>query len=220
MVELHFKIFRFDPRRTRGPISSITRSRRSPRSDDCLNRIKWEQDGTPAIECPAPTESAVRTDEDQRHLPPGLPGHRQDYQCPEVVLEPPRLAFSRTWWWISILSWKASKFRPYLIASAPGKGEDSDPGRGKRCRKRSAGPCLLHRFLPGELDREKYSPAALVCFPIHLRIGIMSPESSDRSTIPMEPGAASTTSNVPALPWGDPVTNHQPDETGDRKRLR
>jgi succinate dehydrogenase / fumarate reductase iron-sulfur subunit len=47
-MELQFKIFRFDPEKDREPYYTSYRVEADPseRILDCLNRIKWEQDGT------------------------------------------------------------------------------------------------------------------------------------------------------------------------------
>jgi len=47
-MEMRFKIFRFDPARDREPSYKTYTVSAEPeeRILDCLNRIKWEQDGT------------------------------------------------------------------------------------------------------------------------------------------------------------------------------
>ncbi len=91
MLELHFKTFRFDPQMDKGPYFKHYTVKAEPeeRILDCLNRIKWEQDGTLSYRmscghgvcgsdgmkingtCQLACQALVR-----------------DFQCPEVVLEP------------------------------------------------------------------------------------------------------------------------------------
>jgi succinate dehydrogenase / fumarate reductase iron-sulfur subunit len=90
-MEIHFKIFRFDPQVDPGPYFKHYTVAAEPeeRLLDCLNRIKWEQDGTLSYRMSC------------GHGVCGSDGMKingtcrlscqtlvKDYQCPEVVLEP------------------------------------------------------------------------------------------------------------------------------------
>jgi succinate dehydrogenase / fumarate reductase iron-sulfur subunit len=90
-MDLHFKIFRFDPQTDPGPYFKHYTVAAEPeeRILDCLNKIKWEQDGTLSYRMSC------------GHGVCGSDGMKingtcrlacqtlvKDYQCPEVVLEP------------------------------------------------------------------------------------------------------------------------------------
>jgi succinate dehydrogenase / fumarate reductase, iron-sulfur subunit len=90
-MDLHFKIFRFDPQSDPGPYFKhyLVTAEPEERILDCLNRIKWEQDGTLSYRMSC------------GHGVCGSDGMKingtcrlacqtlvKDYRCPEVVLEP------------------------------------------------------------------------------------------------------------------------------------
>ena len=75
MIEIKFKIFRFDPEVDREPYYKKYTVKAEPRERllDCLNRIKWEQDGT--FKLPhvlRPRGVRFRWDEDQRTMRSGV----------------------------------------------------------------------------------------------------------------------------------------------------
>lgn len=91
MVELHFKIFRFDSRVDKGSYFQHYTVKAEPeeRILDCLNRIKWEQDGTLSyrMSCGHGVcgSDGMKVNGTCRLACQALV---RDYQCPEVVLEP------------------------------------------------------------------------------------------------------------------------------------
>jgi succinate dehydrogenase / fumarate reductase, iron-sulfur subunit len=90
-MEIHFKIFRFDPQVDRGPYFKHYTVSAEPeeRILDCLNRIKWEQDGTLSyrMSCGHGVcgSDGMKINGTCRLACQALV---KDYQCPEVVLEP------------------------------------------------------------------------------------------------------------------------------------
>jgi succinate dehydrogenase / fumarate reductase, iron-sulfur subunit len=90
-MDLHFKIFRFDPQIDRGPYFKHYTVSAEPeeRILDCLNRIKWEQDGTLSyrMSCGHGVcgSDGLRINGTCRLACQALV---KDYQCPEIVLEP------------------------------------------------------------------------------------------------------------------------------------
>jgi succinate dehydrogenase / fumarate reductase iron-sulfur subunit len=171
MAELHFKIFRFDPQADPGPYFKHYQVKAEPeeRILDCLNRIKWEQDGTLSYRMSC------------AHGVCGSDGMRingtcrlacqaivKDYRCPEVVLEP--LSGFRV---LKDLVVDIDPFlegiknlRPYLIASAPPEKERIQTPE-ERKKAAEALRCILcaccTASCPVNWIREKYiGPAALV----------------------------------------------------------
>jgi succinate dehydrogenase / fumarate reductase iron-sulfur subunit len=90
-MDLHFKIFRFDPQVDGGPYFKHYTVSAEPeeRILDCLNRIKWEQDGTLSyrMSCGHGVcgSDGMKINGTCRLACQALV---KDYQCPEVVLEP------------------------------------------------------------------------------------------------------------------------------------
>ncbi len=91
-MELKFKIFRFDPQMDKGPYFKHYTVRAEPeeRILDCLNRIKWEQDGTLSyrMSCGHGVcgSDGMKISGTCRLACQALV---KDYQClPEVVVEP------------------------------------------------------------------------------------------------------------------------------------
>lgn len=90
-MKLHFKVFRFDPEKDKGPYFKHYTVAAEPeeRILDCLNRIRWEQDGTLSyrMSCGHGVcgSDGMRINGTCRLACQALV---RDYQCPEVVLEP------------------------------------------------------------------------------------------------------------------------------------
>jgi succinate dehydrogenase / fumarate reductase iron-sulfur subunit len=172
MLELHFKVFRFDPQADKGPYFKHYQVKAEPQERilDCLNRIKWEQDGTLSYRmscghgvcgsdgmkingtCRLACQALVR-----------------DYRCPEVVLEP-------------LPAFKVLKdlvvdidpflegiklLRPHLISGAPPPEKERRQSPEDRKRLDEVIRCILCACCTGSCPvnwvNEKYlGPAALV----------------------------------------------------------
>ncbi|HSR11743.1 MAG TPA: succinate dehydrogenase iron-sulfur subunit [Thermodesulfobacteriota bacterium] len=91
MPELRFKIFRYDPKADKGPYYKHYKVQADPdeRILDCLNRIKWEQDGTLSyrMSCGHGVcgSDGMKINGTCRLACQALV---KDYQCPEIVIEP------------------------------------------------------------------------------------------------------------------------------------
>jgi len=90
-MKLKFKIFRYDPEKDRGPYFKHYTVEAEPeeRILDCLNRIKWEQDGTLSFRMSC-GHGVCGSDGMRINGTCGLACQKlvKDYQCPEIVLEP------------------------------------------------------------------------------------------------------------------------------------
>jgi hypothetical protein len=204
MIELHFKVFRFDPQADAGPYFKHYQVKAEPgeRILDCLNRIKWEQDGTLSYRMSC-AHGVCGSDGMKINGTCRLACQAivKDYQCPEVVLEPlPGFKVLKDLVVDIDPSWKASKFRPYLTP-APEKERIQTPEEGKDGGSDPVSSAPAARLPPGELDSREIQARRpwYGLSDTYSNRGIMNSwKGSNRSTIPMEPGAASTTSNVPA----------------------
>jgi succinate dehydrogenase / fumarate reductase iron-sulfur subunit len=90
-MELKFKIFRYDPEVDKGPYFKHYTVSAEPeeRLLDCLNRIKWEQDGTLSYRMSC-GHGVCGSDGMKINGTCGLACQKlvKDYRCPQVVLEP------------------------------------------------------------------------------------------------------------------------------------
>lgn len=90
-MELNFKIYRYDPQVDKGPYWKHYKVEAEPeeRILDCLNRIKWEQDGTLSYRLSC-GHGVCGSDGMKINGTCGLACQKlvKDYQCPEIVLEP------------------------------------------------------------------------------------------------------------------------------------
>lgn len=90
-MEVKFKIYRYDPQVDRGPYYKHYKVQAEPedRILDCLNKIKWEQDGTLSYRMSC-GHGVCGSDGMRINGTCGLACQKlvKDYQCPEVVLEP------------------------------------------------------------------------------------------------------------------------------------
>ncbi|HWR89504.1 MAG TPA: succinate dehydrogenase iron-sulfur subunit [Dissulfurispiraceae bacterium] len=171
-MDMHFKIYRFDPAADKGPHYRHYTVRAEPeeRILDCLNRIKWEQDGTLAyrMSCGHGVcgSDGLRINGTCRLACQALV---RDYQCPEVVIEP--LPGFRV---LKDLIVDIDGFlegirliRPYLVASAepPEKERLQDPEDRKKID--AVIRCILCACCTGAcpvrwIDEAYVGPAALV----------------------------------------------------------
>ncbi len=170
-MDMKFKILRFDPQKDREPYFKSYSIQAEPweRLLDCLNRIKWEQDGTLAYRMSC-AHGVCGSDAMRINGRCALACQKlvKDYQGSEVVLEPlPTFKvlkdlvvdldpfFERVEW-----------VRPYLVASNPPEKErkQSDEERG---RMGESIRCILCACCVGACpvsnENEKYlGPAPLV----------------------------------------------------------
>ncbi|MEJ2723042.1 MAG: succinate dehydrogenase iron-sulfur subunit [Deltaproteobacteria bacterium] len=90
-MEVHFKIFRYDPAVDPGPYYRHYKVEANPQDRilDCLNRIKWEQDGTLSYRMSC-GHGVCGSDGMRINGTCGLACQKiiKDYTCPEIVLEP------------------------------------------------------------------------------------------------------------------------------------
>jgi succinate dehydrogenase / fumarate reductase iron-sulfur subunit len=90
-MEVQFKIFRYDPAVDPGPYYRHYKVEADPQDRilDCLNRIKWEQDGTLGYRMSC-GHGVCGSDGMRINGTCGLACQKliKDYMCPEIVLEP------------------------------------------------------------------------------------------------------------------------------------
>lgn len=90
-MEVHFKIFRYDPAVDPGPYYRHYKLEATPQDRilDCLNRIKWEQDGTLSYRMSC-GHGVCGSDGMRINGTCGLACQKviRDFMCPEIVLEP------------------------------------------------------------------------------------------------------------------------------------
>jgi len=90
-MELKFKIYRYDPQVDQGPFYKHYEVHAEPeeRILDCLNKIKWEQDGTLSYRMSC-GHGVCGSDGMRINGTCGLACQKlvKDYQCPEIVIEP------------------------------------------------------------------------------------------------------------------------------------
>lgn len=171
-MELPFKIFRFDPDADSAPRYQTYRVDADPseRILDCLNRIKWEQDGTLSYRMSC-GHGVCGSDAMRINGRCALACQKlvKDYDGEEVVLEPlptfkvlKDLVVDMT----PFLE-KVSLIRPYLISSAsvPEKERRVDPTESRRVNE--AIRCILcaccTAACPVTAENERYlGPSALV----------------------------------------------------------
>jgi succinate dehydrogenase / fumarate reductase iron-sulfur subunit len=169
---MQFKIFRFDPEIDKGPYYKHYTVSAEPeeRILDCLNRIKWEQDGTLSYRMSC-GHGVCGSDGMRINGTCGLACQKlvKDYQCPEVVLEP--LPFFRV---LKDLVVDMDSFlegitalRPHLIPSSrpPEKEREQSPEETKKVE--SAIRCILCACCTASCPVMRYNkdylgPAALI----------------------------------------------------------
>jgi succinate dehydrogenase / fumarate reductase iron-sulfur subunit len=129
IMELTFKIYRFDPEVDKGPYYKYYTVEAEPQERllDCLNRIKWEQDGTLSYRMSC-GHGVCGSDGMKINGTCGLACQKlvKDYQCPQVVLEP--LPVFRV---LKDLVVDMDSFldginavRPFLVSSVQGSGKE------------------------------------------------------------------------------------------------
>ncbi len=136
-MDLHFKIFRFDPQVDKGPYFKHydVQAEGEERILDCLNRIKWEQDGTLSyrMSCGHGVcgSDGMRINGTCRLACQALV---KDYECPEVVLEPlPGFRVLKDLLVdIDLFLARVQDLRPYLTAGAGPEKERRQPPEEQR----------------------------------------------------------------------------------------
>jgi succinate dehydrogenase / fumarate reductase, iron-sulfur subunit len=127
-MELHFKIYRYDPQVDQGPYYKHYSVQAEPeeRILDCLNRIKWEQDGTLSYRMSC-AHGVCGSDGMRINGTCGLACQKlvKDYQCPEIVLEPLPVFKVLKDLVVDMNSFLdgINAVRPYLISSAKAQKE-------------------------------------------------------------------------------------------------
>lgn len=171
MIELKFKILRFDPEKDKEPYFSHFTVQAEPweRLLDCLNRIKWEQDGTLSYRMSC-AHGVCGSDAMKINGRCGLACQKlvKDYEDSEVVLEP-----LPTFPVLKDLIVDLTEFfarvdlvRPYLVASgSPEKERLQSPEERKKVDEVIR--CILCASCVGACpissqDPEFIGPAALV----------------------------------------------------------
>ena len=171
-MKIHFKIFRFDPAVDKGPYFKHYSVDAEPeeRLLDCLNRIKWEQDGTLSYRMSC-AHGVCGSDgmkiNGTCHL--ACQALVKDYQCPEVVLEPLPVFPVLKDLVVDIEPFleQIKLIRPYLLAtSEEPEGERLQPPEERKKLGESI-RCILcaccTSSCPVNWSNEKYmGPAALV----------------------------------------------------------
>ncbi len=179
MVELHFKIFRFDPQVDKGPYFKHYTVKAEPeeRILDCLNRIKWEQDGTLSyrMSCGHGVcgSDGMKVNGTCRLACQALV---RDYQCPEVVLEPLPVFKVLKDLVVDIDPFlKGIKLlRPHLISGAPAPEKERKQSPEERKKLDEVIRCILcaccTASCPVNWINEKYTRSGSpgMGFPVHL----------------------------------------------------
>jgi succinate dehydrogenase / fumarate reductase, iron-sulfur subunit len=171
-MELSFKIFRFDPEVDSAPRYQAYRVEAGPseRILDCLNRIKWEQDGTLSYRMSC-GHGVCGSDAMRINGRCALACQKlvKDYEGEEVVLEPlPTFkVFKDLVVDLTPFFEKVNLMRPYLISSTsvPEKERQVDPAESRRVNE--AIRCILcaccTAACPVTAENERYlGPAPLV----------------------------------------------------------
>lgn len=171
-MEMHFKIFRYDPAADPGPYFKHYRVKAEPeeRILDCLNRIKWEQDGTLSyrMSCGHGVcgSDGMKINGTCRLACQAL---ARDYQCPEVVLEPlpgfrvlKDLVVDMEPFLETIRS-----LRPHLLAGGPPPEKETPQSNEERKKLDGVIRCILCACCTASCpvnwrDRSYVGPAALV----------------------------------------------------------
>ncbi len=123
-MEMEFKIFRFDPERDREPGFRNYRVKAEPtdRILDCLNRIRWEQDGSLSFRMSC-GHGVCGSDAMRINGRCGLACQKlvRDYEGDEVILEPlPSFRVIKDLVVdMELFLRRVSMIRPYLISSTP-----------------------------------------------------------------------------------------------------
>jgi succinate dehydrogenase / fumarate reductase, iron-sulfur subunit len=127
-MEMRFKIFRFDPDKDEKPYyrNYVVQAEESERLLDCLNRIKWEQDGTLGFRMSC-AHGVCGSDAMKINGRCGLACQKlvKDYPDEEVLLEPlPTFKVLKDLIVdLTPFFQRVDEIRPYLIASNPPEKE-------------------------------------------------------------------------------------------------
>jgi succinate dehydrogenase / fumarate reductase, iron-sulfur subunit len=170
-MEMRFKIFRFDPDKDEQPYyrSYTVQAEQSERLLDCLNRIKWEQDGTLGFRMSC-AHGVCGSDAMKINGRCALACQKlvKDYQDEEVLLEPlPTFKVLKDLIVdLTPFFQRVEEIRPYLIASNPPEKERLQSPEDRK-KMGEAIRCILCACCVGACpvsnENEKYiGPAPLV----------------------------------------------------------
>jgi succinate dehydrogenase / fumarate reductase, iron-sulfur subunit len=171
-MELKFKILRFDPQVDKGPYFKHYTVKAEPeeRILDCLNRIKWEQDGTLSyrMSCGHGVcgSDGMKINGTCRLACQALV---KDYQCPEVVLEPLPVFKVLKDLVVDIEPFLEGikNLRPYLLPSTPQPEKERIQSPEERKKLSGVIRCILCACCTAScpvnwIDKKYVGPAALV----------------------------------------------------------
>ncbi|MCU0573706.1 MAG: succinate dehydrogenase iron-sulfur subunit [Syntrophobacteraceae bacterium] len=171
-MEMHFKIFRFDPETDREPYyrDYVVATEPRERILDCLNRIKWEQDGTLGYRMSC-AHGVCGSDGMRINGVCGLACQKlvKDYQGSEILLEPLphfRILKDLVVDMEEFLD-RVKAMQPYLLASTPPPERERLQGPEERRKVEDVIRCILCGSCTGacpamDENPEYVGPAALV----------------------------------------------------------
>lgn len=171
-MEIKFKIFRFDPQADKGPYYKHYTVSAEPeeRILDCLNRIRWEQDGTLSYRMSC-GHGVCGSDGVKINGTCGLACQKlvKDYRCPEIVLEPlPGFKVLKDLI-VDMDSFlqEITAVRPYLISSVQPEDKETKQTPEERKKIDSVIRCILCACCTASCpvigyNRSYIGPAALV----------------------------------------------------------
>ncbi len=171
-MDVHFKIFRFDPERDREPCyrDYVVKTEPHERILDCLNRIKWEQDGTLSYRMSC-AHGVCGSDGMRINGVCGLACQKlvKDYHGDEVLLEPlPHFRILKD----LVVDMEGfleqvTAMQPYLLTSSPPPEKERLQGPADRKKVDDVIRCILCGSCTGacpamDENPQYVGPAALV----------------------------------------------------------
>ncbi len=171
-MEMRFKIFRFDPEKDKDPYFSsyVVSAKPSERILDCLNRIKWEKDGTLSYRMSC-GHGVCGSDAMKINGRCALACQKliKDYRGTEVILEPlPSFRVLKDLIVdMNVFLNRISLIRPYLISSSPLPEKERRQHQADNNKLKEAIRCILcaccTASCPVTAENERYlGPATFV----------------------------------------------------------